>query len=39
MIIVSKGTVNLIGFFKDRNGEEFSTRVVNLPRKSWYGDY
>lgn len=39
MLIVSKGSINLYGFFKDRKGEEFGTRVVNLPRKSWYGDY
>lgn len=39
MLIVSKGTIYLNGFFKDRKGEEFCTRVVNLPRKSWYGDY
>ena len=39
LIIISKGTVNLYGFYEDMNKNEFRTMVVNLPRKSWYGDY
>ena len=39
LIIVSKGTINLNGYFHDMRGNEFCTRIINLPRKSWYGDY